>query len=293
MLIYRVLSAVVGIPLVILLVCKGGWFLTLPLCLLTIIGLYEFSDKARLQQIQVVQPVAYVVGLALILLTHTRTVPSGQFGHLSSEQYAQMLLGLLFLLVMGSLVVSFFRFHRDQQSPVVADVSATVLGALYVGFLFSFFVLLRGLQITEAAAIPGFARFPQEFGGRLLLLLFLVTWATDAGAYFTGKNLGRRKLTPASPNKTVEGALGGFLAAVVVALALGAWFQLPFRLTLPVGVLAGIMGQFGDLCKSILKRNLGTKDFGALIPGHGGVLDRFDSLLMNVPVVYFYTVLAM
>jgi len=124
-------------------------------------------------------------------------------------------------------------------------------------------------------------------------LLFCVTWATDTGAYFTGKNLGRKKLTPASPNKTWEGTGGGLLAAVVVALAFGAWFQLPLRLTAPVGVMAGIMGQFGDLCKSILKRDLGTKDFGALIPGHGGVLDRFDSLMMNVPVVYFYAVLVM
>lgn len=289
MLLYRVLSALVGIPLAVLLVCQGGLWLTVPLCVLAAIGFHEFSDKARLQQIHVLEPLGHGVCLAFLALTHARTM-----GSLSPERYDRALLGLLFLLVAGSLIGYVFRYHREPQTPVVAGVSATVLGSLYVGVPFSFFVLLRGFHSADPpVAIPGFPGFPQEFGARLLLWLFCVTWATDTGAYFAGKKLGQRKLTPASPNKTWEGAAGGFLAAVAVALTFGAWFQLPLWLTVPVGVMAGVLGQFGDLCKSILKRDLGTKDFGALIPGHGGVLDRFDSLMMNVPVAYFYAVLVM
>ncbi|NCO39143.1 MAG: phosphatidate cytidylyltransferase [Armatimonadetes bacterium CG_4_10_14_3_um_filter_66_18] len=301
MLLYRALSALVGLPLAVVLVCSGGLWLAVPVCALVALGFGEFADKARAKNLNVIAPLGYAVSVALVVVTYARTLPAGAFGRLSPDRYDRALLGLLFLLVMGSLILYVFRYHRDQRAPVVADVSATVLGALYLGVAFSFFVLLRDFHSGETpVAIPGFAGHPQQFGARVLLLLFCATWATDTGAYFAGKNLGERtpfvrkhKLTPASPNKTWEGCVGGFVAAVLVGLAFGSWFQLPLLLALLVGAVAGVMGQFGDLCKSIMKRDLGTKDFGSLIPGHGGVLDRFDSLMMNVPAVYLLLIAVM
>ncbi|MBI3920662.1 MAG: phosphatidate cytidylyltransferase [Armatimonadetes bacterium] len=294
MLVSRVLSAVVGIPLAVILVCKGGLWVTVSLCVLAVLGFHEFGDKARLKQINMIGWLGCIISVSFILFTEARTLPPGTEWHLSPDRYDRTLLGLVFLLVMGSLIVSVFRYHRNQQEPVVANVSATVLGSLYVGVTLSFFVLLRDFHHgAPLVAIPGFSAWPQQLGARLMLLLFCATWATDSGAYFIGKSLGKHKLTPASPNKTVEGTVGGLVAAVLVSVAVGLWFRLPIPLSIPIGVIAGIMGQLGDLCKSIMKRDLGTKDFGALIPGHGGVLDRLDSLMMNVAIVYIYVSFAL
>lgn len=128
-------------------------------------------------------------------------------------------------------------------------------------------------------------------GARVMLLVFFSTWATDSGAYLVGRKYGRRKLTPASPNKTVEGSEGGFAASLLVGVLAGLALHLPIGLCAAIGALVGVTSQLGDLAKSILKRDLGTKDFGDLIPGHGGVLDRCDSLLMNVPLVYYLVLL--
>src|SRR5262249_61276596 len=93
-----------------------------------------------------------------------------------------------------------------------------------------------------------------------------------------------------SPNKTWEGAAGGFAGALVVAAALAGWLRFPFAWAITAGILIGVLAQLGDLCKSAIKREIGAKDFGALLPGHGGILDRFDSLLFTATAVYFLTV---
>jgi phosphatidate cytidylyltransferase len=111
----------------------------------------------------------------------------------------------------------------------------------------------------------------------------------DAGAYFVGRTWGRRKLAPRlSPHKTVEGAVGAFIVALVVTVGFGLWFRLPAGHLVALGALFGVAGQVGDLGKSVFKRQAGAKDYGSIIPGHGGVLDRFDSLLFCAPVAYYY-----
>lgn len=158
-----------------------------------------------------------------------------------------------------------------------------LLGWGYVGMLFSSFVLMRGLpgQITVA---------PFGTADRGAWLMFFVTacvWATDTFAYLVGRSVGRHKLAPAlSPNKTVEGSFGGLLGAMLVGAAFAHWIHLPVSHGLAVGAIAGTVGQLGDLFKSSLKRELGLKDFGNLLPGHGGILDRFDSLLFVTPLSY-------
>lgn len=154
---------------------------------------------------------------------------------------------------------------------------------------FSALVLLRGLpgRITVA----GFGT--EDRGAWLLLFVAVCVWATDTCAYFVGRSLGRHKLAPSlSPNKTMEGALGGLTGAIGVGAAFGSWLGLPLWAGLAVGAIAGIAGQLGDLFESALKREIGVKDFGRAMPGHGGALDRFDSLLFVAPLAYLLLRLA-
>ena len=150
-----------------------------------------------------------------------------------------------------------------------------LFGMLYVGYTLGHFLLLRN----------------QQDGGLLVLFVLLVTWASDAAAYYVGKTWGSRPLAPRlSPNKTVEGFLGGLVVAPVIAWIGHLWF-LPVVTPvdcLILGILFTVLGLLGDLSESALKRQAGVKDSGALIPGHGGMLDRVDSLLLNAPVFYYY-----
>ena len=150
-----------------------------------------------------------------------------------------------------------------------------LFGILYVGYTLGHFLWLRTL----------------DDGALLVFFVLLVTWAGDAAAYYVGKTCGSRPLAPRlSPNKTVEGFLGGLVVAPLVAWLGHVWFLPAVRPVdcLILGVLFTVLGLLGDLSESSLKRYAGVKDSGALIPGHGGMLDRVDSLLLNAPVFYYY-----
>jgi len=154
-------------------------------------------------------------------------------------------------------------------------VAVTLLGVCYVNWLLGHVLWLR--------AIPD--------GLHWVLLLVWITWVGETAAYVVGTLLGRHKLAPViSPGKTVEGALAQFVASVLAALTAGDWLfpGLQLRDALVVGVLLGVLGQVGDLVESALKRSVGTKDTGQVIPGHGGILDRIDGLLFNAPALFYY-----
>jgi phosphatidate cytidylyltransferase len=155
----------------------------------------------------------------------------------------------------------------------VIDAITTTYGILYVGLLFSFLILLRRL--------PG--------GIGLVALALVATWACDITAYFVGVNFGRRKLCPPiSPNKTVAGAWGGLAGSIAGLTAVGLYLHLPILHLLLLGTVTGLAAEVGDLVESALKRYAGAKDSGRLLPGHGGILDRCDSLIFAAPVVYYY-----
>ncbi len=150
--------------------------------------------------------------------------------------------------------------------------AAAGVGAVYLGLLLSALVLLRSLP---------------KFGTWALLSAVFCVWASDTGAYFAGRAWGKRSLAPSlSPKKTVEGALGGLAGSVLVGIAIAVGLHLSPIFGGVLGVVAGIAGPLGDLWESALKREAGIKDFGTLLPGHGGVLDRFDSLLFVAPFAY-------
>ena len=166
-------------------------------------------------------------------------------------------------------------FSRKDGRGAVRDVALRLLGVFYISLLFTHFIFLRELPD----------------GQWWLLFALVIVWAGDTSAFYGGRALGKKKLAPVvSPNKTVEGALcgvvGGMVAGVIYVQVFS--LSLPFLLTLLMGALAGAVGILGDLTESYLKRWGGVKDSGTLIPGHGGLLDRVDSVLFAVPIVYYF-----
>ncbi len=193
----------------------------------------------------------------------------------------------------------FALLFRAEGRNALADWALTVTGALYIGLPAVHFFLLRDL----AGPLPSFLERVDEVGRwqyrefnqttrglGWYLTAQIVTWLSDTGAYAAGRRWGRRKLAPAvSPGKSVEGALGGLVAGALVAWLCAYAFGLPLGplQALGVGATLSIVGQLGDLAESLLKRQVGVKDSGTLIPGHGGVLDRIDGLLVVVVVAYY------
>lgn len=194
--------------------------------------------------------------------------------------------GFLAHLVLLSVVIAMmlFVFRGGNRVSALVDGATTVMGFLYCGWLPAHLVLLRKLE-----ALPG--EIPGSTIGGAGLVTWLVTAVaiTDVGAYFVGKAFGRTKLSPQiSPGKTVEGSLGGLALAMLVGWYLGKWFHIGPVHCLALAFLGSVTAQLGDLWESALKRDVGVKDSGNLIEGHGGVLDRFDGYLMSAPVFYFY-----
>ena len=163
------------------------------------------------------------------------------------------------------------------------------VGYAYIGVLFSSLILLHNLRAPRLVPPVGTG----HRGAWLMLFVAVCVWATDTFAYFVGKALGRHKLAPRlSPAKTVEGFVGGLLGAIAAGIAFAAWIHLPLWIGGAIGGIAGIAGPLGDLFESALKREIGLKDFGHILPGHGGILDRFDSLLFVTPLAYLLLLVA-
>lgn len=162
-----------------------------------------------------------------------------------------------------------------DAAPTVEPLAVTLLALTYIGWLLGHMLLLESLPD----------------GARLVFFLVGTTWAGESAAYVVGSTIGRHALAPViSPKKTVEGALGQLIASVVAAGVLGAWLvpQWPVATAILAGAVLGVIGQIGDLVESVIKRSLGAKDTGGLIPGHGGVLDRLDGLILNAPALFYY-----
>ncbi|RME49686.1 MAG: phosphatidate cytidylyltransferase [Deltaproteobacteria bacterium] len=170
----------------------------------------------------------------------------------------------------------FTHLHEEDLRGALSHMAVLAFGIFYVGFLGSFVIALRGLE--------------GEMQVRWLPFLFLVTWGGDTGAYFVGKYLGKRHIVPAiSPNKTLEGFVGGFFTSVALSLVARGTFvqELSWATALWLGVGIGILGPIGDLIESMMKRGAAVKDTSTLIPGHGGLMDRTDSIFFVAPFVFF------
>lgn len=275
----RLAVAGVGIPLGVLLVYLGGWWLGILLAAVSAGGAREIYVLARRNGADPVGPPG-VVGAALLVLVAT--------AHPALHDFALVSWPLLVVLTLTSLVAVVWL--RGPTGMPLSAASITVTGALYTGGGLSFAMLIRGLPELGASRPPG-----DPWAGPVLLLLVLVaTWMGDTWAYFLGKRWGRRKLVPRiSPGKTVVGGVAGLLGSLVAAVTFGLFLdgQLrPYGIGLTgtalLGLFLGVGAQVGDLAESVLKREANVKDSGSLLPGHGGILDRFDALLLNLPLAY-------
>jgi phosphatidate cytidylyltransferase len=272
----RVAVAAIGIPLALIIIRAGGWALAL---LLAAIAAGAAAELFRMAARCGIRPLV-VPGLLLAVLPVLAAAWLGDPLHAAAWAWA--------LLVGGTLATAAIAiFQRGVAGGPLGATAVTVFGALFTGGTLAHAVLLRGMELRAPA--------PAWAGAVLLLLPLVLTWTSDTAAYFGGRTLGRRKLMPAvSPAKTVEGAVSGVIGTILVGalfglLVLERWLGVPggFVAGLVVGSVASPVAQVGDLAESLLKREAGVKDSGTLLPGHGGLLDRFDSLFFTIPVTYW------
>jgi phosphatidate cytidylyltransferase len=221
------------------------------------------------------------MGVALVPMAYA-------IGLRSDMQTAKMYISLIVLAVLSGLVLVARAWSSGRMLGWFRAFYGKA-GFWYVGGAFSSFVLLR--------ALPGRIRVgpyaAADRGAWIMLCVAVCVWSTDTFAFFTGMAIGKHKLAPKlSPGKTFEGFVGGLAGAIFAGAAFGHWIGLAWANGAVIGAIAGLIGPLGDLFESGLKRELGIKDFGNLMPGHGGILDRFDSLMFVAPVAYLYLVVA-
>ncbi len=263
----RILTALFLIPPVVYLIGWSPlWLFFVALVVVIERGLYEYFLITRQAGVDTFPIIGYVVCGVLCLAQVADLRQRGVVG-----------LAVLVLAMLLTLSLALLRTADLKQ--YLGAVSSTLFGVLYVGFMFSFLLPLR---FSDHLPIPATGR-------QLLLFLFLVIWAGDIFAFFAGRVLGRKLLFPrVSPKKTVEGAVAGFLGSLLIGWCFARWFWQTAELK-TVMLLAGLIavaGQLGDLAESALKRGANVKDSGAILPGHGGLLDRIDSLLFGAPTLW-------
>jgi len=194
-------------------------------------------------------------------------------------------LDLMAPVIAYGIIAAFFAVLFRGRQPYIANVSTTIAGFIYCGWLPCHIIMLRQLGSDEAALL----RFSDNIGLGFLVMIFFVILMTDIGAYYVGSKFGKTPLCPVvSPKKTVEGAIGGGLFAVLTALIIGYIINLAWYYSLAAGGLVTVFAQLGDLSESLIKRDAGVKDSGNSLPGHGGFLDRVDSYMFSAPVAYYF-----
>ncbi|HEX8473309.1 MAG TPA: phosphatidate cytidylyltransferase [Pyrinomonadaceae bacterium] len=236
----------------------------------TCAGLYEFWWLARKRGAKPDVVVGYASAAAMLSAFYFNTI--------------EWLVVIIPALVIASLVAEMLRGAPFEK--MIESSGATVLGVLYVVLLGGHLVAVRtGFQE------PTIAQDYPQLSTHLLSFFFLVLMGSDTGAYYMGRAFGHHKLAPTiSPGKTWEGAIGGMLTSLLMATLAHFWFfrELPLQAALPLAALMNVLGVVGDLTESALKRSAGAKDAANLLPGHGGFLDRLDSLLFNAPLIYYF-----
>ena len=270
----RVISGIVGVPLVMGAVWAGLPWLSLLVAVLASLGALEFYRMAKRREARPAVLLGVAWALSFIVSGHMNGWPTpwvalgGGVATLFWHQASRLV--SLPLLVKDASVTRGFN-------DALADWAYTAAGAFYIGWTLSLFLILR----------------EEPKGLDWVLVVLLGTFATDTGAFFTGRMIGRKALAPrVSPGKTWEGAIGGFLFGGGTVLALASWLELPVSTWegAALGALVGVSAQVGDLVESMIKRASGVKDSGKLIPGHGGTLDRLDSVVFVIVVVYHFLI---
>lgn len=255
----RYIGALVLVPLMVF-ILLGGYFLKVAILFLSLGGLYEFYKVTKVKGYRPIEYVGYILCIGYNI-------------YISVGLDLKIAVGVFLLVVFLLMIIPVLNTDIN-----FIDIALTVLPCFYVAVFFSFILLISMMD-----------------NGRFLLwLIFISSWCCDTLAYYFGRAFGKHKLIPkVSPKKTVEGSLGGLLGSVIGCTVYGfviSKYGVDIALYhyVIIGVLGGIFGQLGDLVASSIKRNAGVKDYSNIIPGHGGILDRFDSILFGAVVVFYY-----
>jgi phosphatidate cytidylyltransferase len=262
----RVAASVVFIPCFIVITDAGGYHFLLLIDSIIFVGMWEFY---RMMESNGIRPYKKIgIACALVLSWYV-------FFHYGV--FANLFLTLVLVTLMC------LELTRGETKMATTHIATTILGVMYIGFFGAHLILLREFPLS--------INLDYSFGASFVFLAFIVTWAGDTGAYLVGSLIGRTPLLPrVSAKKTREGSVGGLVFAIAGALVARWWFApyLDLWEALVLGVIAGTVGQLGDLFESLIKRDAAIKDTSEMIPGHGGVLDRFDSLLFTSPLIYYF-----
>ena len=266
----RITSAFVALILLFVVLLSGKLWLGIAIMFIAMIGLFEFYNSIASAGYRPIRSVGYLSCVALLFL--------------SINEYSRSFAGLFIpvnffsLSVFIIILILFCSMVLNPKKHNLIDISLTIFAIFYVIFLISFVILTRNL----------------EHGEYYIWLVFIGAFATDTFAFFAGKLIGKVKILPEiSPKKTVEGSIGGVIGCVVITMTYGLIINkyignIHIINFLMLGLLNGIISQIGDWSASAVKRFVNVKDFGKIMPGHGGVLDRMDSILFVAPTVYFY-----
>lgn len=247
----RAISGFILVLLTIFIAARGGSILSYFIFLLSVIGIREFYNAISNTKVKPIKIVGYISCLGFLF---------NSLGY----NWASLIF-IIFSLVISLLVILIFKNGIN-----IWDIAITFFGVFYIPFLMQHIIYLEGTIY--------------------IWLIFITAWGTDTFAYLSGNLFGKTKLCPKlSPNKTVEGSVGGILGAVLLTLIFAKYFRLfPLYKFVLLSFLGSIVAQLGDLTASKIKRITGIKDFGFIMPGHGGILDRFDSILFTAPFVYYF-----
>jgi len=256
----RLISGIILVILAVFLLMQGGTFLFLVSMAISLIGLFELYRVMKIEK-ELPGIVGYLAVLSYYALLWFQ-----------AEGYTTFLFIASLMVLMTIYVVTFPKFGTEQ-------ITVAFFGIFYVGLMFSYLYQVRSMPA----------------GKYLVWLIVLSSWGCDTCAYCVGMLIGKHKMAPKlSPKKTVEGAVGGVAGAAVLGALYGLYFEQamgdllsPVVVSAAACAIAAVISQIGDLAASAIKRNHGIKDYGHLIPGHGGILDRFDSMIFTAPAIYF------
>lgn len=265
----RIITALICIPLLVTVLVAPGYVICGAVVLVSIIGLSEFYGAVGLADKKPLTAIGYASALVIPIFMYFKPY-AAEYSALGERLPAYLLVYLFILALFAVMLI----FHKNVS---ISDAALTMFSTVYIPYLLSHIILVRELQNGEY----------------LIWLIFIGAFLADTGAYFVGIFFGRHRLCPEiSPKKTVEGAFGGILGGVVFYIVYGLILKYAFNLSVRfaslalMGVIISVISEIGDLSASIIKRHYGIKDYGTLFPGHGGILDRCDSVIMVAPAVY-------
>ena len=275
--IQRVLTAIVAVPLMYIIFLIGGLLYLIFFLTLIVVGQVEYQKLLESKNL----PNEKILGIVSSFLL-------GVSAYMGYYYFTFCFTGLV-------LIILILDLRKGDFSQTVTNIGATLFGVIYLGWLLGHAILLR--NIDEIESIRAYSQSVQglsDTGFFLVVFAVACTFLNDTGAYYTGKMVGKHKLAPKiSPGKTIEGTVGGLVVCILSGLIVNFLFGSPLNSdwTIAFALLVGVAAVLGDLVESSIKRGAGIKDSGDIVPGHGGVLDRFDSLIFVFPVSYYFALI--